>query len=141
MSKIVPNCNQLTDLFYGPFGNGPGGAFSKKRGRYRGFIFKEKVWTETQDQREEREARCRALCNSCPLLEPCREFALIEEIEFGVWGGMSEGERRDFRIWCRRWGFEEIPKRPFLNEYLEAFWFDRYEREVIVGDEGVADAG
>jgi WhiB family transcriptional regulator, redox-sensing transcriptional regulator len=40
------------------------------------------------------------ICNSCPVQEPCLEYALYNRIEHGVWGGRSERERR--RILKRR---------------------------------------
>ena len=30
----------------------------------------------------------------CPVLEPCREYALTSEEIYGVWGGLGENERR-----------------------------------------------
>ena len=42
----------------------------------------------------------RRLCQTCPVIEPCLEYALVERIDHGVWGGASERERR--RILKRR---------------------------------------
>jgi WhiB family redox-sensing transcriptional regulator len=42
----------------------------------------------------------RRLCASCPVKEPCLEYALLHRIDHGVWGGTSERERR--RILRRR---------------------------------------
>ena len=42
----------------------------------------------------------RRVCQSCPVQEPCLEYALAERIDHGVWGGASERERR--RILKRR---------------------------------------
>ncbi|WP_414710902.1 WhiB family transcriptional regulator [Pseudonocardia sp.] len=36
----------------------------------------------------------RAICRGCPVLTQCLAKALDEKIEFGVWGGMTERERR-----------------------------------------------
>ena len=36
----------------------------------------------------------RAVCRRCPVIEPCREFALQTREPFGVWGGLAEAERR-----------------------------------------------
>jgi WhiB family transcriptional regulator, redox-sensing transcriptional regulator len=44
--------------------------------------------------------RARKICNGCPVLDQCLEYALVERIEHGVWGGCSERERR--RILKRR---------------------------------------
>jgi WhiB family redox-sensing transcriptional regulator len=36
------------------------------------------------------------ICQTCPLIQKCAEYALThpEMAEYGVWGGMSESERR-----------------------------------------------
>ena len=36
----------------------------------------------------------RKLCATCPVKEPCLEYALRNRIDHGVWGGTSERERR-----------------------------------------------
>ena len=42
----------------------------------------------------------RKICATCPVKEPCLEYALTNGIDHGVWGGASERERR--RIARRR---------------------------------------
>lgn len=42
----------------------------------------------------------RRLCAECPVKAPCLEYALVERIDHGIWGGASERERR--RILRRR---------------------------------------
>jgi WhiB family redox-sensing transcriptional regulator len=42
----------------------------------------------------------RSICATCPVKEPCLEYALANRIDHGVWGGCSERERR--RILKRR---------------------------------------
>jgi WhiB family transcriptional regulator, redox-sensing transcriptional regulator len=37
------------------------------------------------------------LCQGCPVQEPCLEYALEEEIDFGVWGGLTERQRRSLQ--------------------------------------------
>ena len=39
-------------------------------------------------------------CAGCPVAEECLEYALVNRIDHGVWGGRSERERR--RILRRR---------------------------------------
>lgn len=36
-----------------------------------------------------------AVCHGCPLLDPCREWALAQmpELIAGIWGGTTEGDR------------------------------------------------
>ncbi|MER7848337.1 WhiB family transcriptional regulator [Kitasatospora sp. NPDC096077] len=36
----------------------------------------------------------RSVCRRCPVLEDCLTWALTNGEDAGVWGGMSEGERR-----------------------------------------------
>jgi len=40
------------------------------------------------------------ICATCPVRQPCLEYALEHRIDHGVWGGTSERERR--RILKRR---------------------------------------
>jgi len=44
--------------------------------------------------------KARKICGRCEVKDLCLEYALVEEIEHGVWGGASERERR--RIKKRR---------------------------------------
>jgi len=39
-------------------------------------------------------ARAKAVCASCRVRRPCLEFALATHQVHGVWGGMTEEERR-----------------------------------------------
>jgi len=36
----------------------------------------------------------KAVCARCPVRDACLEYALATEQRFGIWGGMSERERR-----------------------------------------------
>ena len=38
--------------------------------------------------------RAKLMCNSCPVRPSCLAEALDNKIEWGVWGGMTERERR-----------------------------------------------
>jgi WhiB family transcriptional regulator, redox-sensing transcriptional regulator len=49
---------------------------------------------EPKADRLAREARAKALCAECPVLRTCREHALANDELFGVWGGLSEADRR-----------------------------------------------
>jgi WhiB family redox-sensing transcriptional regulator len=35
----------------------------------------------------------KAVCQSCPVVQPCLEYALAADERYGVWGGLSETER------------------------------------------------
>ena len=37
------------------------------------------------------------VCGSCPVKQQCLEYALSNDERFGIWGGMSERERRRLR--------------------------------------------
>lgn len=37
--------------------------------------------------------RARAICFTCPVKTECREYALAEEIPFGIWGGLTADQR------------------------------------------------
>ena len=43
--------------------------------------------------RAQREARAKAMCARCPVLEQCRAHAMAVQEPYGIWGGMSESER------------------------------------------------
>ena len=50
----------------------------------------------TGDALEEIDA-AKAICRSCPVRKDCLAFAIETNQESGVWGGMSEDERRKLR--------------------------------------------
>ena len=43
--------------------------------------------------RASREARAKAVCERCPVIEECRRHALAVQEPYGIWGGLSESER------------------------------------------------
>jgi len=47
-------------------------------------------------------ARAVALCGSCPVFFACREFGVVHADEGGVWGGLTQPQRRRAR--ARRMG-------------------------------------
>jgi WhiB family transcriptional regulator, redox-sensing transcriptional regulator len=40
-----------------------------------------------------REQAAKALCARCPVIEQCRDHALRVKEPYGIWGGLTEGER------------------------------------------------
>lgn len=42
-------------------------------------------------------ARAIALCRQCPVRDACLDYARAHRIDDGVWGGMSERDRRRLR--------------------------------------------
>lgn len=47
------------------------------------------LFPEAADQK-----RARGVCNGCPVRTECLAEALDNRIEWGIWGGMTERERR-----------------------------------------------
>jgi WhiB family transcriptional regulator, redox-sensing transcriptional regulator len=47
---------------------------------------------ERPEARTSRESKARAVCNSCAVIAPCRDWAR-QHREYGFWGGESEEER------------------------------------------------
>ena len=43
--------------------------------------------------RARREAQAKAVCFECPAMASCRAHALQVHEPYGIWGGLSEGER------------------------------------------------
>ena len=37
------------------------------------------------------------ICTGCPVRDECLEFALANDERFGIWGGLSERERRKLK--------------------------------------------
>jgi WhiB family redox-sensing transcriptional regulator len=73
--------------------------------------------------------RAKLICRGCPVRTECLADALDNGIEFGVWGGMTERERRAL-----------LRRRPDVKSWRELLETarDRYERQGI--DELVASA-
>lgn len=44
-------------------------------------------------KRERREEAAKQLCQTCPVIDRCREHALAVQEPYGVWGGLTETER------------------------------------------------
>jgi WhiB family transcriptional regulator, redox-sensing transcriptional regulator len=49
---------------------------------------------ERREEREVREARAKRICTECPVREECLEFAIRVREPHGIWGGLTEAERR-----------------------------------------------
>ena len=42
-------------------------------------------------------AAAKSICAACPVLAQCLDFALEARQDYGVWGGLTEDERRSLR--------------------------------------------
>lgn len=49
---------------------------------------------ERKDERERRETKAKAICGVCPVRAECFEHAVAIREPFGIWGGLTEVERR-----------------------------------------------
>jgi WhiB family redox-sensing transcriptional regulator len=63
--------------------------------------------------------RVKAVCMTCPVRTECLADALDHRVEFGVWGGMTERERRAL-----------LRRRPHVTSWREVLQAarDEYER-------------
>ena len=41
--------------------------------------------------------KAKAICGVCPVQDPCTEHAVSIREPFGIWGGLTEGERRNLQ--------------------------------------------
>ena len=49
---------------------------------------------ERRDEKRFREASAKAICKTCPVQAECLTYALQIREQHGIWGGLSEAERR-----------------------------------------------
>lgn len=49
---------------------------------------------ETYAERVSREQLAKDVCNTCPVISECLNTALKDEIDHGIWGGLTPAERR-----------------------------------------------
>lgn len=54
--------------------------------------------SERRDERQAREARAKAICATCPVREPCLDYALLIREPHGIWGGLNEMERKQILL-------------------------------------------
>ena len=49
---------------------------------------------ERKDEKLEREGRAKAICGGCAVRQECLDYAVRIREQHGIWGGLSESERR-----------------------------------------------
>ena len=49
---------------------------------------------ERKDDKAARESRAKSICQGCPVRQDCLDFALRIREPHGIWGGLTEMERR-----------------------------------------------
>lgn len=52
------------------------------------------AYFEKRGEKLAREAVAKRICATCPVIEPCLDYALATREPHGVWGGLNETERR-----------------------------------------------
>lgn len=61
-------------------------------------------WWFPEDRVGINEQRAKDICGTCPVRSECLEFALTTGQQYGIWGGLTEKQRRDQRkyrvIYC-----------------------------------------
>ncbi len=52
---------------------------------------------ESELERQAREAKAKAVCRTCPVQDPCLEFAMETNQKYGIWGGLTDKERASLK--------------------------------------------
>ncbi|WP_406841924.1 WhiB family transcriptional regulator (plasmid) [Streptomyces sp. AHU1] len=68
--------------------------------------------------------RAKVICSRCPVRTECLAHALDHRIEYGIWGGMTERERRAL-----------LRRRPLVTSWRRLLEAARLEHERVVGAE------
>ncbi len=69
----------------------------QERGACRGIVsdaFYPPSTSERRDERSKREAAAKAICGQCQVRHDCLDYSLSIREAHGVWGGLTESERR-----------------------------------------------
>jgi WhiB family redox-sensing transcriptional regulator len=54
--------------------------------------------TERKHERIAREHRAKSVCATCPVIGPCLQHAIRADERYGVWGGLTQDERRSILL-------------------------------------------
>lgn len=49
---------------------------------------------ERKNDKRSRELQAKDICRTCPVRNPCLEYAISIKEQHGIWGGLNEAERR-----------------------------------------------
>lgn len=44
----------------------------------------------------------KAVCAGCPVINECRDYSIVNDERVGIWGGLTERDRRHLRVVARR---------------------------------------
>lgn len=76
------------------------------------------IGVDTERFFDESARPAKLICNTCPVIEECLQYALDNHINYGVFGGKSAGERRALKYglkaperWCRTCPTRIVPAR------------------------------
>ena len=50
-------------------------------------------FSSARSQRAKQEARAKAICQECPVITRCRQYAIDAAEPYGIWGGLTALER------------------------------------------------
>jgi WhiB family redox-sensing transcriptional regulator len=57
-------------------------------------LFFPPTFPERKEDRDAREAKAKAICFECPVRADCLDYAISIREPHGIWGGLTESERR-----------------------------------------------
>ncbi len=57
-------------------------------------VFFPPTHVERREERHDREAAAKAICQTCPVRRPCLDYAIAIREPHGIWGGLNELERK-----------------------------------------------
>lgn len=57
-------------------------------------IFFGPEFAETVKEKRDREDQAKGVCDTCPVKKDCLEYALEAREAYGIWGGLTEVERK-----------------------------------------------
>ena len=52
------------------------------------------IRSESKHERLARERAAKAVCDECPVRVPCLDHAIRADERYGIWGGLTDAERR-----------------------------------------------
>jgi WhiB family transcriptional regulator, redox-sensing transcriptional regulator len=81
----------------------------QNQGLCRSGLYDPNLWYPDAPNSEWKSGKAISICQTCPVLDKCRIWALTKHEVYGVWGGMSEDDRS--AIWKGR-----APKRRYLRK-------------------------
>ena len=62
-----------------------------------GTVFYPPMRPERRSVKNAREQRAKAVCEGCSVREECLDHALANNERYGIWGGLTDAERRNLR--------------------------------------------